>query len=191
MNRPEIRIAGMGVVLREWTAGDLRAMVAIFEDPEVAYRTPVASPFGLAAASAYLQTIQHDSAEGTRMHLAITVDGGQPCGEVLLNLATGSIAYTVGAAHRGQALARRAAALVTGYAHHVVGLAQVRAEIEPDNHASIAVVEGLGYHLSGEEPETVDDGRRSLKLHTWIHQRPSDLLAGAGAVAALPHLLVQ
>jgi RimJ/RimL family protein N-acetyltransferase len=173
MNRPEIRIAGMGVVLREWTAADLPAMAGIFDDPEVAYRTPVASPFGLAAAGAYLQRIEHASAAGTRMHLAITVDGGQPRGEVLLNLATGSIAYTVGAAYRGQALARRAAALVTDYAHHVIGMAQVRAEIEPDNYASIAVAEGLGYRPSGEEPATVDDGRRSFKLLTWIHQRSS------------------
>jgi len=179
MNLPEIRIAGMGVVLREWTAGDLPAMVAIFDDPDVAYRTPVASPFDLAAAGAYLQRIQQAGAEGTRMHLAITVDGGKPCGEVLLNLATGSIAYTVGAAYRGQALSRRAAALVTGFAH-MIGIAQVRAEIEPDNYASIAVAEGLGYRPSGEEPATVNDGRRSLKLQTWIHQRspdPADLTA--------------
>jgi hypothetical protein len=57
VDRPEIRIVGMGVALREWTAGDLRAMVEIFDDPEVAYRTPVASPFDLDAAGAYLQKI--------------------------------------------------------------------------------------------------------------------------------------
>jgi RimJ/RimL family protein N-acetyltransferase len=173
MDRPEIRIAGMGVALREWTAGDLPAMVEIFDDPEVAYRTPVASPFDLDAAGAYLQRIKQAGAEGTRMHLAITVDGGKPHGEVLLNLATGSIAYTVGVEYRGQALARRAAALVTDYAHHVIGMAQVRAEIEPDNYASIAVAERLGYRLSDEEPATVDDGRRSFTLSTWIHHAPA------------------
>src|SRR5437016_4588683 len=133
VGRPEIRIAGMGVVLREWTAGDLPAMVGIFSDPEVAYRTPVASPFDLQAAAAYLQMIQQSRVEGTRIHLAITVDGGNPRGEVLLNLARGCIGYTVGAAFRGQGLARRAAALLTDYAHRVMGMAQVRAEIEPDN----------------------------------------------------------
>src|SRR3954462_11680838 len=151
MDRPEIRIAGMGVVLREWTAGDLRAMVEIFDDPEVAYRTPVASPFDLDAAGAYLQKIHQARGEGTRRHLAIPVEGGKPCGEVLLNLTAGSIGYTVGASFRGQGLARRAAALMTGYAHQVIGMTQVRAEIEPGNQESIAVAEGLGYRPSGEE----------------------------------------
>lgn len=162
----------MGVALREWTAGDLRAMVEIFDDPEVAYRTPVASPFDLDAAGAYLQRIQQTRAEGTRMHLAITVEGGKPRGEVLLNLTTRSIGYTVGAAFRGQGLARRAAALMTDYAHQVIGMTQVRAEIEPGNHASIAVAEGLGYCPSGEEPVRVNDGRRSYTLGTWVHEVP-------------------
>jgi RimJ/RimL family protein N-acetyltransferase len=162
----------MGVSLREWTVEDLPAMVEVFDDPEVAYRTPVASPFNLDAASAYLQRIQQTRAEGTRMHLAITVEDGKPCGEVLLNLAMGSIGYTVGAAFRGRGLARRAAALMTDYAHHVIGMTQVRAEIEPGNHASIAIAEGLGYRLSGEEPAQVNDGRRSYTLRTWVHEIP-------------------
>ena len=173
----------MGVALREWTVEDLPAMVEIFDDPEVAYRTPVASPFDLDAAGAYLQRIQQTRAEGTRMHLAITVEDGKPCGEVLLNLAMGSIGYTVGAAFRGQGLARRAAALMTDYAHHVIGMTQVRAEIEPGNHASIAIAEGLGYRRSGEEPAQVNDGRRSYALDTWVHEIPrtaSEAIAAGG-----------
>ena len=178
MDRPEIRIVGRGVVLREWTASDLPAMVGIFNDPEVAYRTPVASPFDPEAADGYLRRIQRTHAEGTRIHLAITVDGGTPCGEVLLNLVRGTIGYTVGAAFRGQGLARRAADLMTSYAHRVMGMAQVRAEIESDNHASIAVAEGIGYRLTGNEPEKVEDGRRSYSLRTWIHEVPAP--AGEG-----------
>jgi RimJ/RimL family protein N-acetyltransferase len=155
-------------VLREWTPGDLPAMTGLFDDPEVAYRTPVASPFGLAAADAYLQMIQRARADGTRLHLAITVDGSRPCGEVLLNLAMNSIGYSVGAAFRGRSLARRAAALMTFYAHHALGMTQVRAQIEPDNHASIAVAEKIGYCLSDEGPEQVEDARRSYTLLTWI-----------------------
>lgn len=173
----------MGVALREWTAGDLRAMVEIFDDPEVAYRTPVASPFDLDAAGAYLQKIQQTSAEGTRMYLAITVEGGKPCGEVQLNLTTGCIGYAVAAAFRGQGLARRAAALMTDYAHQVIGMTKVRAEIEPGNHASIGVAEALGYRPSSEEPVQVNDGRRSYALSTWVHEMPgtaSEAIAAGG-----------
>jgi RimJ/RimL family protein N-acetyltransferase len=162
----------MGIELREWTARDLCAMAGIFDDPEVAYRTPVASPFGLDAAHAYFQNIQRTRGEGTRIHLAITVEGGKPCGEVLLNLTIRSIGYTVGAAFRGRGLAGRAAALMTDYAHQVIGMRQVRAEIEPDNHVSIAVAERLGYRPSGEEPVRVNDGRRSFTLSTWVHETP-------------------
>ena len=173
MDQPEIRIVGRGIVLREWTANDLPAMVGLFNDPGVAYRTPVESPFGLEAAGAYFRRVQRTRVEGTRVHLAITVDGGAACGEVLLNLDRGTIGYTVGAAFRGQGLARRAADLMTSYAHRVVGMAQVLAEIEPDNHASIAVAEGTGYRLTGSEPEQVEDGRRSYSLRTWIHEAPA------------------
>jgi RimJ/RimL family protein N-acetyltransferase len=152
---------------------DLPAMVELFNDPEVAYRTPVTSPFDLKAAGAYFDKIQRTRAEGTRIHLAITVDGGMPCGEVLLNVARGTIAYTVGAAFRGQGLARRAAGLMTAYAHRMMGMARVCAEIEPDNHASIAVAEGIGYRLTGDAPEQVEDGRRSYSLRTWIHEPPA------------------
>lgn len=181
MGQTGIRIVGEGVVLREWTEGDLLAMVELFDDPEVAYRTPVASPFDLEAARAYLQMIQRTRAEGTRVHLAITVDGGRPCGEVLLNLAIGSIGYSVGASFRGQGLAGRAAALMTDYAHHALGIARLRAEIEPDNRASIAVAEKIGYRLSEEAPEQVEDARRAYTLLTWIHEtppRPDSLRAG-------------
>jgi RimJ/RimL family protein N-acetyltransferase len=173
VDQPGIRIVGSGVVLREWTPGDLAAMAEIFDDPEVAYRTPIASPFDLEAARAYFERIQRSRAEGSRIHLAITADGGRPCGEVLLNLSGGTIAYTVGAAFRGQGLATRAASLLTSYAHDVLGMAQVRAEIEPDNHASITVAQGIGYRLTRTKPEKVHDGRRSYSLLTWIHEVPT------------------
>lgn len=51
----EVRLRGHGVVLREWKDGDLGAMVKLFDDPEVAYWTPLVSPFGPQAARAYLE----------------------------------------------------------------------------------------------------------------------------------------
>ena len=145
-------------------------MVAIFDDPEVAYRTPVAWPFDLAAAAEFFEMTQRVRADGIRLHLAVTTDGSTPCGEVLVNLATCSIAYTIGPAFRGRGLASRAAALLTGYAHNTLGIRRLRAEIEPDNDASIAVAESVGYRLSDEAPEPVEDGRRSFTLLTWVHE---------------------
>lgn len=95
-NPAEIRLTGHGLVLREWTEEDLGTMVELFDDPDVAYRTPLVSPFDLAAARAYLQKARRARAEGRGVHLAITADGQKAQGEVMLNRSIGSLGYAVG-----------------------------------------------------------------------------------------------
>ncbi|MER5410495.1 GNAT family protein [Streptomyces sp. NPDC002769] len=92
-------------------------------------------------------------------------------GEVLLNRATGSIGYIVGAAHRGQRLAVRALRAITEYAHTTGALPRVILEIETDNHPSIAVARSAGFHPSNSVPETVTDKDRTYELLTWEHRR--------------------
>ncbi|OUC94551.1 GNAT family N-acetyltransferase, partial [Streptosporangium minutum] len=102
-----LRLSGHGLVLREWGDGDLPAMVELFDDPEVAYWTPLVSPFDLNAAQVYLKRARERRTAGQRVQLAITVDGRDPMGEVLLMLTgpgldVAEIGYVVGAAHRGR-----------------------------------------------------------------------------------------
>ncbi|MER7108604.1 GNAT family N-acetyltransferase [Streptomyces sp. NPDC000229] len=157
------------LVLRAWTDADVPAMAELFDEPAVAYRTPLASPFDEAAATAYLSMIHRTRADGTRLHLAITKDGGAPLGEVLLDLTQGTLGYAVGAAHRGQGLASRATRLLTGHAHAVLGLPRVILRIEPDNAASAAVARAAGFRLTDEPPETVRSNGRTHTLLTWAH----------------------
>jgi RimJ/RimL family protein N-acetyltransferase len=163
---PGVRLAGSGLVLREWERGDLAAMVELFDDPDVAFRTPLASPFDLVEAQAYLDRAQSDNG---RLQLAITTDGERPLGEILLSNEHGSLGYAVGAAHRGQGLAVRAVRLMTEYAHGVVGIPRLVLEIEPDNVASSAVARGAGYQLTDQAPSAVADKGRSYTLLTWEH----------------------
>ncbi|HEY0474017.1 MAG TPA: GNAT family N-acetyltransferase, partial [Kribbella sp.] len=93
-----VRLAGEGLVLREWERGDLAAMVELFDDPEVAYWTPLVTPFDLEAAEGYLDRAHSDNG---RIHLAITTDGERPLGEVMLSQESAFVGYLVGAAHRG------------------------------------------------------------------------------------------
>ncbi|QGV78631.1 GNAT family N-acetyltransferase [Streptomyces ficellus] len=157
------------IVLREWTDADVPAMAELFDDPAVAHRTPLASPFDEAAATAYLTMIRRTRADGTRLHLAITRDGGTPLGEVLLGVTSGAIGYAVGAAHRGQGLAHRATRLLTAHAHAVLGLRRVILQIEPDNAASTAVARAAGFRPTGEPPATVRSNGRPHTLLTWAH----------------------
>ena len=161
-----VRVVGDGLVLREWERGDLAAMVELFDDPDVAFRTPLASPFDLAAAEAYLDVAQTDNG---RIQLAITTDGERPLGEVLLNQKTGSLGYSVGPAYRGKGLAARSLKLLTDYAHEVAGLPRVYLEIEPDNEASAGVARRAGYRLTDLPPNIVMDKGREVALLTWEH----------------------
>jgi RimJ/RimL family protein N-acetyltransferase len=168
----EPRLSGYGLVLREWTEEDLATMVKLFDDPDVAHRTPLVSPFGPAAARDFLDVARRAHAEDQRIHLAITTDGGEAKGDVLLNRSLGSIGYVVGAAHRGQRLAVRALRLMTDYAHQDMAMSRVLLEIEPDNHASAAVARTAGFHLTDTTPELVEDKGRSYTLLTWAHHAP-------------------
>ncbi|WP_204985349.1 GNAT family N-acetyltransferase [Micromonospora globbae] len=146
-------------------------MVSLFDDPEVAYRTPVMTPFDRRAAENYLDRVRQAKAARTRLHLAITVDGGLARGEVILNNATAMIAYMVGAAYRGQGLATRAVRLMTRYAYDVVDLPGVFLEIEADNVGSVSVARATGFRPLDEEPEVVEDKGRRYTLRLWAHER--------------------
>ncbi|MEU8950863.1 GNAT family N-acetyltransferase [Streptomyces sp. NPDC048489] len=116
MDMSPLRITAHGLLLRDWTSRDLAVLQELFDDPDIAYRTPLESPFDQAAAQRYLHSAHQARRGHERIHLAITTDGQQAMGEVLLNLNTGSIGYIVGAAHRGQGLAARALRTMTEYA---------------------------------------------------------------------------
>ncbi|MFK4111090.1 GNAT family N-acetyltransferase [Streptomyces sp. NPDC002176] len=169
MDTHPLQLTAHGLVLREWTSADLAAMQKLFDDPDVAYRTPLESPFGQAAAQRYLHSTERARRNNDRIHLAITTDGHQALGEVLLNRATGSIGYIVGAAHRGQRLAVRALRTMTEFAHTTLALPTAILEIEADNQPSIAVARSVGFYPSNSAPETVTDKGRIYDLHTWEH----------------------
>jgi RimJ/RimL family protein N-acetyltransferase len=167
---PSFELAGQGLVLRLWADEDLAAMVRVFDDSEVALRTPLASPFDLAAACEYLEQARLAYAADQRLQLAITTDGRQVKGEVRLNRSTGTISYVVGTAYRGQRLASRALRLMTEHAHHGLGLRRVILEIEPDNLPSIAVARAAGFVLTDTAPEVVEVRGRSFCLRAWAHE---------------------
>lgn len=91
--REQVRLEGDGLVLREWRDSDVPLMVGLFDNPEVAHWTPLVSPFDLAAAQEYLNKARRTAEIGDRIQLAITVDGEEPLGEVLLSLSHNSLGY--------------------------------------------------------------------------------------------------
>ncbi|MDF6043782.1 GNAT family N-acetyltransferase [Streptomyces sp. JH14] len=169
-----IELSGEGLVLRDWTEADLAAMPALFDHPDIAYWTPIVSPFDEAAARARLDRDRQLRAEGTTILLAVTVDGGAPLGEVMLRRAPEGteIGYAIGPAHRGRGLAARAVRVMASYAFEELGAGQVILELEAENAASVAVATKAGFRLLDVPLITGEEKGRPYALQTWGLNRP-------------------
>jgi RimJ/RimL family protein N-acetyltransferase len=165
--RPPARLAAPGLVLRPWSAPDLPTMVELFDEPTVALRTPLPSPFTLAAAQARLVAADQPD----RLLWAITRDGDQPLGEVLLT-SSGEIGYVLGLRHRGQGLAARAVTLLREHAHADLAQPVLRLRIEAANAQSAAVARRAGFRLTRPAAEEVDNKGRHYALDVWEHVQP-------------------
>lgn len=172
-----VRLTGLGIHLREWTDDDLPVMVELFADPQFYQWTPLASPFDLSAAQAYLSRAREQRDAGRVVQLAVTTDGHAAMGEVLLirreedGRHAAELAYGIGAKHRRRRLAARAVELMTRYAHDTLAFDRVILRIAPENTASEAVARTTGFHLTDEEPIIRErpDGR-TVRLRTWAYR---------------------
>ncbi|WP_328972326.1 GNAT family N-acetyltransferase [Streptomyces sp. NBC_00239] len=169
-----IELSGEGLVLRDWTEADLAAMPELFDHPDIAYWTPIVTPFDETAARTRLDRARQLRADGTAILLAITLDGGAPLGEVMLRRAPEGteLGYAVGPAHRGQALAARAVRVMAGYAFEELGADQVILELEAENAASVTVAAKAGFQLLDVPLITGQEKGRPYSLQTWGLSRP-------------------
>ncbi|MEV0125159.1 GNAT family N-acetyltransferase [Streptomyces sp. NPDC050703] len=173
---PSIRLSGEGILLREWTEADLPALVELYDDPEIDRWTPVPSPFDSEAARAYLTKAHADRRQGRRTaQLAITTDGVQPRGEILLflselNARDVELAYGIGPQHRRQSLAARSVTLLADYACRQLAARRVLLRIEAGNTPSAAVARASGFRLTDDQPVTRQAKDRQVTLSTWSYQ---------------------
>jgi RimJ/RimL family protein N-acetyltransferase len=167
-----ISLTGEGIQLREWTSDDLDDLVEMLDEPDIARWTPMPSPFDMAAGIAYLKRAQQGRASGQRIQLAITKDGGEPLGEVLLfgvdfGRKEAELGYLVGERFRRRGLAPAALTVLSGYAQGTLGLSRLLLRIDPANTASTAVARRCGYRLTGEPPILQEGPHGPSTLDTW------------------------
>ncbi|WP_333777781.1 GNAT family N-acetyltransferase [Streptomyces sp. IBSBF 3136] len=170
-----IELSGEGLILRDWTEADLAAMPELFDHPDIAYWTPIVSPFDEAAALARLDRDRQLRADGTTILLAVTVDGGAPLGEVMLRRdfeGVVELGYAIGPTHRGQGLAARAVRVMAAYAFQQLGARQAILELEAENAASVAVATKAGFRLLDRPLITGEEKGRPFALQTWGLNRP-------------------
>ena len=167
-----IMLTGEGITLREWRPDDLDDLIGLLDEPDVARWTPIASPFDVEAGIAYLNRAHQGRTTGQRIQLAITIDGEQPLGEVLLfghdkGLNEAELGYLVGAAHRRRGLASRALDLLSAYARQELKLARLLLRIDPGNAASCAVARRCGYRRTVEAPILQEGANGRSRLEIW------------------------
>lgn len=162
-------VRASGLLLREWRQEDVPAMVTMFNTAEIDRWTPLTHPFDRDVASAYVERARRLRAE--RVHqFAITVDGEEPLGELLLFPAepadTCELAYAVGAAHRGRDLAARAIEAVLPLATSQ-GYRSARLRIATDNVASQRVALAAGFEVTAEPLLRRERKGYVLDMATW------------------------
>ena len=164
-----VRLSGHGLVLREWRADDVPRMSELFDEPQVRRWTPLASPFDLAAATAYVERADQRRRDGSALQLAITEGDDVPLGEVLLFVhpELAEVGWGLGAAHRGRRVASRAVRVLLAWAVPTWGIQLFRALIEPGNTASERVATACGFTLTRGAPVLVESRGRPVGLTAW------------------------
>lgn len=167
-----VSVAQDGLVLREWTTDDGPDLVRPFDTPEMNRRTPSASPFDAAAARLYVQAAHDVRRRLGALQLAITQDGRQPEGEVIIfpTEAEGTVelAYGVGEQHAGRGLARRAVTIALRLAS-AGGATHARLHIAVDNQPSQQVARATGF--SELDLPLVERRRKGQVLHLAVWER--------------------
>jgi RimJ/RimL family protein N-acetyltransferase len=169
-----VRLAGDGVVLREWTEDDVPAMIASFDEPLVARYTTIPSPFTAETAADFLAKIPVNRAGQKAVELAIETDLCPVAGSILLFRVPDEplsieLGYTVDKTQRGQGLAGRAVAVMTDFAYEL-GFTRVQLNIEVTNVASQSVARKAGYHLVDAPPVTRALKGQPRPFGTWLHR---------------------
>jgi RimJ/RimL family protein N-acetyltransferase len=137
--------------LRPWRDSDLKALVAICQDPEIARWTAIPQPYGEADGRAYL-LYRYDAIEsGTAAPFAIVeAPSGRLLGSIALNWldwrhARGEVGYWLASEARGAGHATRALRLITAWGLEVLGLERIELLAATANPASQRVAERAGF----------------------------------------------
>ena len=172
-----------GVVrLRLPADGDIPRIVEACRDPEVARYTTVPSPYQASHTVEWMHRGLAGLSSGTDLNTVIAgFDGSEVLGTISLHeinrAASRCVAgYLVAPWARGQGVAARALRLLCGFAFDELRLARVEVTIEPENTASRATAEAVGFQGEGllRSYLTIAGARRDMLMYSLL---PDDLKA--------------
>jgi RimJ/RimL family protein N-acetyltransferase len=163
LRHPEPALSDGVITLRPKGRGDVDALVAICQDPEISRWTRVPSPYTREDAEGWIAAAELDRQAGLAIDW-LAVDGH---GEVVASIAVqhiraaegiGEIGYWVAAAARGRGIATRATRLATAFALEELGLETLELLTHEDNLASQGVARAAGFTETGERDVPPSEG---------------------------------
>ena len=152
---PDPQLADGVVALRPWRDGDLAAIVAACQDPEVARWTAIPSPYSDRDGREYLSRAEADRISGRELSLAV-VDAvsGELLGSCGLarfdwDERKAEIGYWVVAEARRRSVGSRAARLLSHWGLRSLGLERIELLANPENEASQRLALSAGFTREG------------------------------------------
>jgi ribosomal-protein-alanine N-acetyltransferase len=175
---PEIRTKRLR--LRALLPQDAAALLAVLGDPEVTRFHNVPTLATLAEAAEALERLQERYARGDTIRWAMELlESGEMIGTVgLLRFdfehRRAEVGYEIARRFWGQGLTPEATAAVIRFGFSVMNLHRIEAGVLPGNHASVRVLEKLGFSEEGLRREylALRDGFRSFR---WFSLLESDV----------------
>ncbi|MBN8486687.1 MAG: GNAT family N-acetyltransferase [Burkholderiales bacterium] len=155
------------------TDTDLPALMAVNGDDETTRFLPYAAWRDLDDAQAWLARMRALEAAGaTRQLVMARRQDDQAIGTVLLfkhdaASARLDLGYVLGRAHWRQGLAREALMAVIEQVFGPMGQRRIEAEVNPDNTASNALLQRLGFTLEGRLRQRYTGKEQIYDIHLW------------------------
>lgn len=146
-------LTGPRVVLRPWRVGDVDAVTAACQDPEIQRWTQVPVPYRPEDAEGFVGSTAEETRAGGGALFAVTVgEEGTLVGSIGLfppQDGVGEIGYWTVAGQRGRGLTAEAVRVLTDWAFGELGLHRVELHVDPANTGSRRVAEAAGFTAEG------------------------------------------
>ncbi len=161
---PDPPLGDEEIVLRTFGEGDVEALTAALQDPEIPRWTGVPSPYTRGHAIQFVTSWPEEAGE---LSLAIRdANDGRPLGAIGVRLhddgRAAELGYWVAAEARGRGVASRAIGLVARWARAELAVERVDVYVDPGNAASMRAAEKAGLERAPGLHERDFRGGRAL-----------------------------
>ena len=174
LRHPDPPLSDGVITLRAKAHGDVDALTAACQDPEIPRWTRVPVPYRRADAIGWIAAVELELDAGLSIDwLAVDAEGRLLASIAVMQIdrgrGTGEIGYWVAREARGRGVATRAVRLVREWAASELGLTTLELVIHEDNAPSHAVARAAGFTQIAERRPTPREGlpEGDYLVHHW------------------------